>query len=357
MAILQNLTTREIGIICIGGFALIAIATTERLLNGGAKPDNEASVARQEDGAFLDRRYEVPARGYSHSGADPLTGNKDPQSAGGITTDEDRANAEQNLHLHPCDEGCGEAIFSKLLSGEALTADDALTIHNNASEFAQLLKDKPEEMAALLATLQQDEDNGSGVQNAAYAVLSALSIEEKTQAGAILANSPTPSERRAGLTLLASGLDTNADAVSAFNNLIISETDPRILATAINMSAQLPANENLGGTLNALNSVIHNNRSDYLSGSALVAKATLAPSASMVHADVLDAINSLSEERQEFGLRAFETILELHHEEFEKGDSWQLDGQMRDAINAITHREDANPDLQEQALILSQRYF
>lgn len=257
-----------------------------------------------------------------------------------------------------CDAIC-KSLVEKLSQNETLSLEEASTIAANAAVFAALLADKPEILAALLATLQQDEgSDDNGIQAAASAVLAALTPAQKMAAGrALTSYGLSPSHRMVGLKLLAPSIADDWNALNDYNRLLTTETDPRVFAVAINMTLQVKGSEQIQDTLSALTTVIRSSNSPYQSGTALIAKANLAPSANFVRDDVFSSIESTSEEQQQFGLEAFSTFMDRQNNDLPRTEDWSEDPEFRELITNIANNEQADPESQNDALLLMERYF
>jgi len=256
-----------------------------------------------------------------------------------------------------CDQSCQNIVLEQLSLSGTLSADHAAIIFQNPDEFAQLLKDQPVELASLLASLQKDEDQDNGTQSAAYAVLEALPLTDKAEVGGELAVSKAAQERLIGLKLIAPTLDNNSKTIDAFNRLLTKEEDPRVLSVAINIASTLPRENDVEETLDALTSIILFNDNDHFSGSALMAKTKIAPSASLVREDVLDAVYSHSTDKQSFGLRAFETAMQRFDDELESNGNWYTDEKMRAAITSLANDNSTSSRVRTEAHRLRERYF
>ena len=255
-----------------------------------------------------------------------------------------------------CDQNC-ISILDKLSSGEALTSQEISYILKTPRNFALALKDKPQDLARLIATLQDDETGEISEQHAAYAVLQSLSIDEKTETAISIVSAQSPEERMVGLKLLQDGIASHDDAVDAFASVIESETDPRVLAVAINMARTVTGERNAQLTRDALSSVIRSRQSAYASGEALLAKIALSPSPTIVRQDVYNLMSSHAADRQSYGIRAFEEAMDRYYVEFESTGGWREDPMLQELITSIARDTHADLENRNKAQEILDNYY
>ena len=90
-----------------------------------------------------------------------------------------------------CDESCKDQISNALASNGLLSADMIARIRENPGAFSKELMNAPAIISPLLATLKADEEDDNGTQNAALAILKALSDQDKLNL-CLLYTSPSP---------------------------------------------------------------------------------------------------------------------------------------------------------------------
>lgn len=253
-----------------------------------------------------------------------------------------------------CSSQCQQSILTKLWNGDNLTAEDVKGIEEAPKFFALLLRDKPDEMSSLMMTFSHDEENeNADTQKVAYLIYSALSTHEKAEIATNLAERGSVNERSAALKLFGPALSDESINIDAFNHILEEEIDLRILEKAINLSSRVSGLENSARTLQALTTVIENDHSEHTSGMALLAKSKLALSPTDVREDILDAINSYSSDKKEFGLLAIETTLQRHKENLEYSDSFDF----QSSIETIVNDPQVASNIKDTAQRLLDEYF
>ena len=255
-----------------------------------------------------------------------------------------------------CEQRCLDLIF-KLETGEALSAENITFIIKNASVFANSLTSQPDAMANLLAALQGEETDKVNLHDAAYAIIEALSLEQKINVASLIATNTKPSDRVSALKLLQSGIKNDEQAVDVFLSILTDEYDTRVKVMAINMARQVSGEYNQEKTRQVLNNVIQSSSSSYTSGQALLAKISISPSSSFIAKDINDFVSNDSAEFKKYGLQAIETSMERYNAEFDAGHNWQERESIQTSIQAITRDEYASTDLRNQAQDILERFF
>lgn len=262
----------------------------------------------------------------------------------------------QNNTIQQCEHHC-LTLLSKLTKGGNLSASDLSFIMKNSAVFANKLKDIPEAMAELLSALQDDEDSEINKHDAAYAIVEALSIEDKTQVASLISLSENSNDRLSALTLLREGIKFDNHAVDAFISILSAEQNPTVQIMAINMAKQVSGEQNQEKARNALDNIIQTHESDYSSGEALLAKISISPSPSLVAQDVYDLVSSFSTGLQLYGLQAFETSMERYNAEFDAGKGWQEHTLIKQSILAIAQDNSADTAHRNKAQEILERFF
>lgn len=128
----------------------------------------------------------------------------------------------KSLRLQQCEQHC-LALISKFAIGDKLSAHNLIFIIDNAAIVADVLKNQPEAMARMLIALQDDESSKINVHDAAYAIIDALSVHEKTQIASLISLSKNSSDRISALKLLQEGIETNEQAMDTFVSILTNE--------------------------------------------------------------------------------------------------------------------------------------
>lgn len=264
--------------------------------------------------------------------------------------------SEQPIEVKQCEEHCLALIY-KLAEGDTLLADDLTFIIKNAITFANTLKNEPSIMAILLNALQDDENANINQHDAAYAVVEALSVQDKTEVAYLISSSNNADDRISALKLLQEGIKFDAQAVETFVSILTSEYDPAVQIMAINMTRQITGEHNQEQARDALDNIIQSNDSDYSSGEALLAKISISPSSSLVAQDVHSLMSSFSSELQLYGLQAFEKSMEYYNAEFDTGDGWAEYERIEQSIIAIAQNEHADTNHRNKAQNILEQFF
>lgn len=264
---------------------------------------------------------------------------------------------ENNLSIaHTCEQDC-EDIILLLEIGEPLSAQNIAFIIKNASVVANALVDVPDAISNLLAALQDDESDKVNQHDAAYAIVEALSLEQKIEVASLIKDNIKPNDRVSALKLLQPGIKNNEQAVDLFVSILTDEYDTSVQIIAINMAHQVSGEHNQEKARQALNNIIQSTSSSYTSGEALLAKISISPSPSLVAQDINDFVSSSSPEHQKYGLQAIKTSMERYHAEFDAGNTWQESEAMQASIVAITQDEDISINLRNQAQDILEQFF
>ena len=239
-------------------------------------------------------------------------------------------------HAASCSETCQTRIVELLTLEQDLTSADVTLITDNAEAFAQILASFPNALGSLLRRLQGDEDGDNNAHLAAYAVSSALSDEDRISAGRALLDHQDPAYRITGVKLAADAVTRDAEAAQAFHALVTREADPQVLITVLNA---LPIISNPQSyqpeTIYTLDSLIGTQSSDYIRGSALVAKSKLVLSPADARIDVKQALRSSSGAFRGYGLQAYAIMKD--REIFVEDNLAQLteDQEIQELLNAM----------------------
>lgn len=258
--------------------------------------------------------------------------------------------------LVKCDTRCVDLV-SILSNGGDLSDADLTYIIENASIFADILKNEPEAISTILNGLQDDEDAKINQHDAAYAIIEALSIADKIDVASVMGLSFHAQDRISALKLLQQGIRSNKDAVDTFLSLLVSEYDPAAQIMAINMTTQIKDEENREKARNALDSIIQANDSDYSTGEALLAKVSISPAPSLVAQDVYKLLSSYSTELQSYGFKALEASMERYNAEFDAGNEWQEHQLIQESIQAIAQDSSIDTIHRNKAKVLLEQFF
>ena len=164
----------------------------------------------------------------------------------------------------------------------------------------------PNDLAALLNSLE-NEDNAR-IHPAALAITGAMSQEDHIEVSTILLNHADTNARIVGLRLI-NNLDVqNETSISLFNNLISTEADSQVLVTAINTIIADPKNGDSFAP--ALDTIISRQESDFVWGTALLAKVRLSPT--NTKSNVEQALANPSAKMRRYGMQALH-LLKDHH--------------------------------------------
>ena len=250
-----------------------------------------------------------------------------------------------------CFKECQARILKGLVSGQNLTADDAVLMTQNADLFATVLAANPNALGALLTKLQEDEDeeNGNAAQMAAYAIDTLLSGADRLSAGQELLGHADPALRIVGVKLAVNDEALDVSVAQTLKSLASQETNPRVLTALINaIPADKVSGVNSQDTIEVLDSLMSFKNSDYIRGTALVKKSRLAQSTSDVKVDVLRALRDPSSKLRGYGLQAY-AVFKTRHKNADI-DIRGNDGEFHDLLNALI--DDPNADEENRALAL-----
>jgi len=202
-----------------------------------------------------------------------------------------------------CSPACQTQIIKKLSdNSQNLTDDDIRRIAENAEAFAAILVKNPNDLAALLNSLE-NEDNAR-IHPAALAITGAMSQEDHIEVSTILLNHADTNARIVGLRLI-NNLDVqNETSISLFNNLISTEADSEVLVTAINTIIADPKNGDSFAP--ALDTIISRQESDFVWGTALLTKVRLSPT--NTKSNVEQALANPSAKMRRYGMQALHLL-------------------------------------------------
>ena len=251
-----------------------------------------------------------------------------------------------------CSTACQTRIIEHLASGVELSPADALLIEQNADQFAPLFAANTNALGALLQKLQEDEDQegNNPAQMAAFAIDAALSGKTRITASQKLLVHPDPVFRVAGINLAANDTALDAEAARAFKALASTETNPRVLTALINaIPTQSTAATYNPDTIDALDSLISYKNSDFIRGSAIVAKSQLVQSPSEARLDVKQALEDPSNKLRVYGLRAYSIIKTRQTNSEASTELWADDEELHGLLTDIIDDPDASSEQREAA--------
>ena len=269
-----------------------------------------------------------------------------------------KSNANTDISSdHICDDGCQDQISKSLASNGLLSADMIARIRENPGAFSKELMNAPAIISSLLATLKADEEDDNGTQNAALAILKALSDQDKLNLANILTSYEGDQDRITGLELLELSLETQTGSIQTLNNVLETEGDPSVLSKAISITSNLPEDTDVQDTLQALTKIIQYNPSDHISGSALLAKVNLAPNSDSVYEDISASLASISNDKTATGLTALQTALSRDDSKFASEGRWYDDLSLRENVRAIAQNQELSEEIRSEANHLLNSYF
>ena len=249
-----------------------------------------------------------------------------------------------------CAEACQNRILKKLASGADLTPTEADIIIQNADVFAQRLAAAPPSLARLLIHLQKDEGEQDHIQFAAYAILEALTEEDRAAAGQVLLGHKNPPFRVLGIELSQAGVTHDVNISRALGGLLEEEKSARVLITALGvLNKQKTPGPHVSETITGLNHLINFHKSDHIRGNALVAKARLAPSTKASKADIHRALASDSTDLLTFGLEAFSVARNRHGFQPNNARTWTNDEESIKLLQSIINNPNLDSDLRQLA--------
>ena len=250
-----------------------------------------------------------------------------------------------------CPQTCQLRIMDHLQTGQLLSASDIKLIIQNADIFAAQLAQEPVLLTDLLSTLNDEDDDNIEVQPAALAVRQALSDIDRQTVSALLLSSQDPSARLIGLDIIdQNGPSATLDTAAQLKRFIAAESDPKVLVKTIQLiENQGKAGDNIQSVAAALDTIIQSEHSDFISGTALMAKIKLLPFEQQTQRDVNRALTSPSAKMQRYGLEALTVV---RGSEDDKEDPVSLDHSavFENALNDIA--EDPAIDYDTQLLAL-----
>jgi len=217
------------------------------------------------------------------------------------------AHESSSLQALDCGRACKEQIIKKLSAKtQNLTDEDIRLIVDNAKEFAALLIQNPTDLAALLNTLE-NEDNAR-THPAAFAITDAMSQEDHIEVSTFLLRQPDTTARIVGLGLINNLEVQDETSISLFNNLISTEADAQVLVTAINTIIADPKNGDSFAP--ALDTILSRQESDFVWGTALLTKVQLSPTDTK--SNVEQALANPSVKMRRYGMQALHLLKEHH---------------------------------------------
>ena len=152
-------------------------------------------------------------------------------------------------------------------------------------------------------------------------------------------------------------METQPDSIQTLNNVLDTEGDPSVLSKAISITSNLPEATEVQGTVQALTKIIRYNPSDHLSGTALLAKVSIASNSSDVYEDISTSLASISNDKNEFGVTALQTALQRADAAFTSEDRWYDDLSLRESVQAIAQNQEVSEETRSQAYQLLNSYF
>ena len=265
-------------------------------------------------------------------------------------TAQNRDKKKALLSPENCSQTCQARIMDKLQTQQALSHEDVILIEQHADIFAKQLAQETDLFVRLLSALEDEDTDKILRQPAALAVQSALSDADRKTVGTRLINNHDPAARIIGLGLIAERRDS-ADTLATLHQIISVETNPRVLIKAIDIIST--QNTDKRRKVAALDTLIDTRQSDFIAGTALVAKANIIPAQHQTARDVQRALASSSVKMQSFGLQAL-TVMSQH----KRGNSDKRvpinDPAFTDVLNAIIDDDNIAPEMRQSALKLIQ---
>jgi hypothetical protein len=251
-----------------------------------------------------------------------------------------------------CEGFCGEQFVEALEVGYDFTEEEIELIEQNPQLFAEGLKASPEAIEDLLSSVFADEDDEQiqQKQHVAHIISNALSSEDKAILGDQLAASDVGAERRAALKLFSNELKNSEADLTGFLSILESESDPRILLQAINMSKAVSGSENKQRAVVALNQGISGNYSDYAIGRAIIAMAELNVPAPEVNQQILNGIQGYSDEIRSSALEALSITLDNRLSDGDTSSLSDVDYDMVFAIQQIVDDPYADQPVRNRAI-------
>ena len=241
----------------------------------------------------------------------PLPDINSPQGKAHINISPDNKLAIVPAGLGQCETECRARILDSLRRDGTVSSDEAAYISENAAFFAHALSNNPLALAGLLTHLNSDEEEHAGIQKAARLVLTDLSHEARLSAAANLLRANDEAHRIVGLNLIGKDFTQSTQLSRQFYNVALEETNSLVLTVALNNITSLdPESPQAIDIVGGLDNLIQNGRSDYISGSALVAKAKLTASSEAIKDDISATITSPSAELKRYGLNALAVIID-----------------------------------------------
>jgi len=256
-----------------------------------------------------------------------------------------------------CDDICRDDISQSLGSDGLLSADMIARIRENPAAFAEKLSSAPKTLSDLFMTLKDDEEDDNGTQFAALAVLQVLSGEDKLTLAKTLTTLNRNQDRIMGLELLEKTMETQTGSIQTLNKLLETEDNPSVLSKAIRITSNLPEGTEVQGALQALTKIIQYNSNDHVSGAALLAKVSIAPSSDIVYEDIVASLTSFSNDKTAVGLTALQTALSRDDTAFASEGGWYDDLSLRESVRYIAHNQEVSEETRSRANHLLNSYF
>ena len=281
----------------------------------------------------------------------PLPDINSPQGKAHVKISPDNKLAIVPARLDQCETECRARIIDSLRRDGTVSSDEAAYISENAAFFAQLLSNNPLALAGLLTNLDSDEEEHADIQKAARLVLAELSHEARLSAAANLLRANDEAHRIVGLNLIGKDFTQSTQLSRQFYNVALEETNSLVLTVALNNITSLdPESPQAIDIVGGLDNLIQNGRSDYISGSALVAKAKLTASSEAIKDDISATITSSSAELKRYGLNALAVIIDKEIQAAEATNSpttarpWIDRPELLTALNGIAN----DPNMRER---------
>ena len=181
--------------------------------------------------------------------------------------------------------------------------------------------------------------------------MTALSDTQRSQAGQTLLHSADSAHHIIGLELIKDVALTHEEASIAFHEFVSAQTNFRTLTIAINIiSSSVEDNQFIPQTVTTLDRLINQQPSPYIEGSALLAKARLAPEHPGLSDDLHKALGSQSNKLRNFGLQTLSHLTQTQDKAKSEPFSAPKDGATLDLLNAIA--DDPNADYETRRLAL-----
>lgn len=254
-----------------------------------------------------------------------------------------------------CEQGC-LAQMEMLISAELIDDASYQSLLSNTDQLASYLKNNPKARLELLEiALQTSEGNKRDLIIAAF---SQLSIQDRTEFGLALSQSPNREQRKEGVDFLAAAETMSLSVATEFSIMLRTETDQHIktsLIRALNKPEKFRGDQAI---IDDLSYMVQSEMNNKIRGEALLSKASLVSHSEQVVDDALSAVRSGEPDYQLYGLRALETALNRSSQEGTQM-SWLYEEASRDIFYELTTPayESISSDVRKEAAAIYKRHF